>query len=149
MTIRDYYRRVALVPVAVPLVLAVLEFGFGVRNSEMRILEVGSALGLVPYLVALFLVRRRMAQESEKELVRLSLVAPLLFTAVLWVFLTPIALGNLIAGRGNPLDVLGAIFFGIGVFAVGIGYGYVFVLDGVLLLLLRLGVVRREEAATG
>ena len=150
MTIRRYFELSLFVPLAVPLLMALLGFGFGSEpgpfEPEFRSFQFGTAVLAVPYLGLAYYARRRMRRMSEREIVKLSLEAPLLFAIVVWICLLPILIGVMFSGNSSISEVAGMIA-GVGLIALVVAGAYVALIDGVLFLLYRAGLVRRETPA--
>ncbi|HEU0076890.1 MAG TPA: hypothetical protein VFQ76_04520 [Longimicrobiaceae bacterium] len=150
MTIRRYFELSLFVPLAVPLLLALLGFGFGSEpgafEPEFRSFQFGTAVLAVPYLGLAYYARRRMRRMSEPEIVKLSLEAPFLFAIVVWLCLLPILIGTMFSGNSSISQVAGMVA-GVGLIALVVAGAYVVLIDGVLFVLYRAGLVRRETPA--
>ena len=150
MTMRRYFELSLFVPLAVPLLMALLGFGFGSEpgafEPEFRSFQFGTAVLALPYLGLVYYARRRMRAMSEPEIVKLSLEAPFLFAIVVWLCLLPILIGALFSGSSSISEV-GGMIAGVGLVALVVAGAYVALIDGTLFLLYRAGVVRREAPA--
>ena len=149
MTIRRYYELSLFVPLAVPLLMALLGFGFGSEpgpfEPEFRSFQFGTAVLAVPYLGLAWFARRWMRGMSEPEIVKLSLEAPFLFAIVVWLCLLPVVVGAMFSGNSSVTEV-GGMVAGVGLVALVVAGAYVVLIDGTLFLLYRAGLVRRETA---
>lgn len=152
MTIRRCYELSVFVPLAVPLLMALAAFGFGSEpgpfEPEFRSFQFGTAVLAPPHLARVYFARRRMRGMSEPEIVKLSLQAPFLFAVVVWLCLLPILIGAVFSGNSSLLEV-GTMIAAVGLIAFVIAGAYVVLVDGVLYLLYRAGLVRSETAALG
>jgi hypothetical protein len=152
MTIRRYYELSMFAPLAVPLLMALAGFGFGSEpgpfEPEFRSFQFGTAMLALPYLGLVYFARRRMRGMSEPEIVKLTLQAPFLFAIVVWLCLLPILVGAVFSGNSSPLEV-GTMIAAVGLIAFVFAGAYVVLVDGVLYMLYRAGLVRRETAAMG
>jgi hypothetical protein len=150
MTMRRYFELSLFVPLAVPLLTALLGFGFGSEpgpfEPEFRSFQFGTAVLALPYLGLVYWARRRMRAMSEPEIVKLSLEAPFLFGGVVVLCFAPIVIGAIFTGNSSIPEVAGQAA-GVGLVALVIAGAYVALIDGTLFLLYRAGVVRREAAA--
>lgn len=150
MTMRRYFELSLFVPLAVPVLLALLGFGFGSEpgafEPEIRSFQFGTALLALPYLGLVAWARRRMRGMSEREMVKLSLEAPFLFAGAACLFMLLLTMGTVLAGRSSLSGVAGMVA-GVGLVALAVAGAYVALIDGVLFGLLRAGLVRREAAA--
>lgn len=149
MTMRRYFELSLFVPLAVPLLMALLGFGFGSEpgpfEPEFRSFQFGTAVLALPYLGLVVYARRRMRAMSEPEIVKLSLEAPFLFAIVVWLCLLPILVGAMFSGNSSISEV-GGMIAGVGFIALVVAGAYVALIDGTLFLLYRAGLVRRETA---
>ena len=82
---------------------------------------------------------------SEPAMAKLSLEAPFLFTGALWIFLLPVMAGGALV-HGASVAGVPSMVFAVGLVAFCIAAAYVALIDGVLYLLYRAGLVRRETA---
>lgn len=149
MTIRRYFELSVFVPLAVPLLLAVAGFGFGSEpgafEPEIRSFQFGTALLALPYLGLVWWARGRMRTMSEPEIVKLSLAAPFLFAGLVGLCFLTIPIASAFTG-GSSLGETGAMVVGVAFVALVVAAGYVVLIDGVLYLLYRARLVRRETA---
>lgn len=150
MTMRRYFELSLFVPLAVPLLMALLGFGFGSEpgawEPEFRSFQFGTAVLALPYLGLVYYARRRMRAMSEPEIVKLSLEAPFLFAGVVCLCFAPVVVGAMFTGNSSISEVAGQAV-GVGFIALVVAGAYVALIDGTLFLLYRTGVVRRESAA--
>lgn len=136
MTIRRYYELSLLVPLAVPLLMAVA--GLVYRSSPLA-----TVLLAVPYLALVYIARWRMRRMSEPELVKLSLRATVLLVGLACLCFLPVLGGSAFTGGWSVLEndrILGA---GVGLLAAA---EYVLLVDGVLCVCYVARLVRRERA---
>lgn len=144
-----FYRVAALLPLLVPVLLAIprLATGRGLLSADSglgmaRVYLIGSLLAALPYAlfaaVALWVLRRH----SERAYRTAAWIAPLLFAP--WLMFC--WLGFAIARSwGAQTAGLLRVALTLGGLALLVGYGYVVVVEALRIFLMRLGVVRSED----
>jgi hypothetical protein len=144
VTLRAYYRRALLLPIAVPLLFAPglwfadrLPLGFGVLLVSLL---VSPLVGGIPYLIFIFLLRRRTRGWPDGRLRRIALVAPLLFAPMLGAVLLPIAWLQ----RGSFWSAAELVVGWCVPFALALGYLYVAIAEMARVVLTRRGAIERE-----
>ena len=139
MTLRGYYRRALLLPIAVPLLFAPglwfvdrLPIAHGVLLVSLL---VSPLVGAVPYLIFVLLLRRRTRGWPDRRLRRIALVAPLLFAPLLAAVLLPVAWFE----RGSFWSAAELVGGWCVPFALALGYVYVAIAEAGRVLLQRRG----------
>ena len=150
----SFYRRAAFLPVAIPIVaalVAMMSNGAHVPPDgplytfvdTLLFIAVAGVVGLIPYGLFIGVVLSSIRPTSGQEMRRLSRLAPSMIAfpfGLAVALLMPMAPGGL---RGRVSS-----FYMFGLLALGVGYGYVLVVEIALLLGRRLGWINTADDVT-
>ncbi len=147
----SFYRRAAFFPVAIPLLAALVAMMFNGAHvppdgplytfvDTLLFIAVAGVVGLIPYALYIGVVLSSIRPTSGQEMRRLSWLAPSMIAlpfALAVALLMPMAPGGL-RGRVNS-------FYMFGLLALGVGYGYVLIVEIALTVGRRLGWISTED----
>jgi len=144
VTLRTYYRRALLLPIAVPLRFAPgLWFVDGLPLFGQVLLigfVVSPVVGAIPYVIFFVFARRWMRGRPDRRLRRGALAAPLLFAPLLAAVLIPLAWVQ----RGSFWSAAELVVGWCVPFALVLGYLYVAITEAGRIVMKRRGVIARE-----
>jgi hypothetical protein len=149
----SFYKRAVFLPVAIPIVAALVASMFNGRRVEpdgflytfvdtLLFIAVAGAVGLIPYALYIGVVLSSIRPTSGQEARRLSWLAPSMIAfpfALAVALLMPMMPGGM-RGRVNS-------FYIFGLLALGVGYGYVLIIEIALRVGRKLGWISTADVS--